>query len=50
MTTCIYDANGIQLCCCIGRSAVIAYLELFQLKLEDVILEMFPSERADQGL
>jgi hypothetical protein len=50
MTTCIYDANGMQLCCCIGRSAAIAYLQLFQLNLEDVTLEMFPIERTDQGL
>ena len=41
MTTCIYDANGMQLCCCIGRSAALAYLQLFQLNLEDVDVTPF---------
>ena len=39
MITCIYDAQGIQLCCCIGLPAALAYLELFQLEQSEVILE-----------
>lgn len=42
MTTCIYDTNGMQLCCCIGMAAALAYLELFQLKQHQVILETMP--------
>jgi len=42
MTTCIYDTNGMQLCCCIGMAAALAYLELFQLKQDQVILETIP--------
>ena len=42
MTTCIYDTNGMQLCCCIGMAAALAYLELFQLKQDQVILENIP--------
>ena len=39
MTTCIYDAYGTQLCCCMGLAAAMAYLELFQLDQDEVILE-----------
>ena len=42
MITCIYDAYGTQLCCCIGLAAVMAYLELFQLDRDEVILEAVP--------
>ena len=44
MTTCIYDANGMQLCCFFGLSAAMAYLELFQLDQTEVILETIPME------
>ena len=44
MTTCIYDANGMQLCCFLGLSAAMAYLELFQLDQTEVILETIPME------
>ena len=46
MTTCIYDANGMQLCCFLGLSlsAAMAYLELFQLDQTEVILETIPKE------
>ena len=44
MTTCIYDAHGMQLCCFLGLSAATAYLELFQLDQTEVILETIPVE------
>ncbi|EAU73492.1 hypothetical protein RS9916_28324 [Synechococcus sp. RS9916] len=47
MITCIYDAQGIQLCCCIGLSAALAYLELFQLEQSEVILETIPVDAPD---
>lgn len=50
MTTCIDDTNESQLCFFIGRSAVIVYLVLFYLMLEDVILEIAPIERTEQDL
>ena len=42
MITCIDDAQGMQLCCCIGLSAALAYLDLFQLDQSEVILETIP--------
>ena len=47
MITCIYDAQGIQLCCFIGLSAALAYLELFQLDQSKVILETIPVDAPD---
>ena len=44
MTTCIYDANGMQLCCFLGLSTAMAYLKLFQLDQTEVILETIPVE------
>lgn len=48
MTICIYDANGIQLCCCIGMVAALAYLQLFKMEADDVIIEAIPLETSDQ--
>ena len=47
MITCIYDAQGIQLRCCIGLPAALAYLELFQLEQSEVILETIPVDAPD---
>ena len=48
MTTCIYDAFGTQLCCCIGLAAAIAYLELFQLDRDEVFLHQIADDLESQ--
>lgn len=48
MTTCIYDAFGTQLCCCIGLAAAMAYLELFQLDHDEVFLQQISDDLESQ--